>query len=91
MATEQIRTIRCSACGHDYEITRVMTIEGNALRIETHRSGQRPTARSAGGRPRYCSKKWAAQPGSATRCRAAGSYSQAVISMKENRTMLGPG
>ena len=33
-ATEQIRTIRCSACGHDYEITRVMTIDGNALRID---------------------------------------------------------
>ena len=34
MATEQIRTIRCSACGHDYEITRVMTIDGNAVRID---------------------------------------------------------
>ena len=34
MATEQIRTIRCSDCGHDYEITRVMTIDGNPLRID---------------------------------------------------------
>jgi transcription elongation factor Elf1 len=34
MATEQIRTIRCGACGHDYEITRVMTIDGNAVRID---------------------------------------------------------
>ena len=34
MATDQIRTIRCGACGHDYEITRVMTIDGNAVRID---------------------------------------------------------
>jgi len=34
MAAEQIRTVGCSACGHDYEITRVMTIDGNAVRID---------------------------------------------------------
>lgn len=34
MATDQVRTIRCSTCGHDYDITRVMTIDGNPLRID---------------------------------------------------------
>jgi transcription elongation factor Elf1 len=34
MAAEQVRTIRCSACGHDYEITRVMTIDGIPRRID---------------------------------------------------------
>ena len=34
MVAEQVRTIRCSMCGHDYEITRVMTIDGNPLRID---------------------------------------------------------
>jgi hypothetical protein len=31
---DQVRTIRCSSCGRDYEITRVMTIEGVARRLD---------------------------------------------------------
>ena len=33
---DQVRTIRCSRCGRDYEITRVMTIEGVARDGELH-------------------------------------------------------
>lgn len=32
--TDQVRTIRCSVCGHDYEITRVMTFDGTVRRLD---------------------------------------------------------
>jgi len=31
---EQVRTIRCSVCGHDYEITRVMGFDGTVRRLD---------------------------------------------------------